>query len=272
MVVEPIDIKISEAIMSFQEHNQEISQKIFSGCGKPVLGGGGGTGPFTPSDKTRRSVRSIPDFDWNQKANDVDDFEIEASFESLLNDDPMLSDLRTPEGIRKTTAVMAEQAKLRARFLQYMKGNIPLEEYEEHERKKRGADPEPAGASGMDINFKSYEFDGKKGPKKKPAAKNDDGQGSEWGGPALEKLVKETRARMRNSKRYWNHLPALLCTVTSVPTAPCFNGSDVGSPADEGVAGQASNPEVRGAVNPEAVAAAQAQSETLRMLTAKLKD
>lgn len=178
MVVEPIDIKISEAIMSFQEHNQEISQKIFSGCGKPVLGGGGGTGPFTPSDKTRRSVRSIADFDWNQKANDVDDFEIEASFESLLNDDPMLSDLRTPEGIRKTTAEMAEQAKLRERFLQYMKGNIPLEEYEEHERRKRGADPEPAGASGMDINFKSYEFDGKKGPKKKkPAAKNDEGHG-----------------------------------------------------------------------------------------------
>lgn len=44
------------------------------------------------------------------------------------------------------------------------------------------------------------------------------------------------------------------------------------SAAGEGVAGQASNQEVRGAVNPEAVAAAQAQSDTLRMLTAKLKD
>lgn len=177
MVVEPIDIKISEAIMSFQEHNQEISQKIFAGCGKPVLGGGGGAGPFIPSDKTRRSVRSIPDFDWNQKRNDVDDFEIEASFESV-NGNPVLADRRTSEAIRKTTAEMAEQAKLRSKFLQYMKGEIPLEVYEEHERKKRDANPEPAGVSGMDIDFKSYEFDGKKGSKrKKPAAKLDEGHG-----------------------------------------------------------------------------------------------
>lgn len=178
MVVEPIDIKISEAIMSFQEHNQEISQKIFAGCGKPVLGGGGGAGPFSPPEKTRRSIRSIPDFDWNQKANDVDDFEIEASFESLLNEDPILYNMRTPEGIRKATAEMEEQAKLRDRFLQYMRGHIALDEYEEHERRKRDADPDPAGVSGMDIDFKSYDFDGKKGPKKKkPAARNEDSQG-----------------------------------------------------------------------------------------------
>lgn len=176
MVVEPIDIKISEAIMSFQEHNQEISQKIFAGCGKPVLGGGGGAGPFTPADKTRRSVRSIPDFDWNQKPNDVDDFEIEASFETIIHDDPTLADLRTLESIRATAAEMTEQAK-RDRLFQYVKGNIDGE-YGEHERGKRDADPEPAGGGGMDIDFKSYEFDGKKGPrKKKPAAKNDEGHG-----------------------------------------------------------------------------------------------
>lgn len=38
MVVEPIDIKISEAIMNFQENGHEISQRVFSGCGKPLLG------------------------------------------------------------------------------------------------------------------------------------------------------------------------------------------------------------------------------------------
>lgn len=176
MVVEPIDIKISEAIMSFQERNQEISQKIFSGCGKPVLGGGGSTGPFFAPDRSRRFARSIPDFDWNHKSNDVDDFEIEASFESLVNDDPLLIGLKTPDGIRKATEELAEQSKLRERFLQYMRGQIKLDEYEEHERRKRDADPEPA-PGGAEIDFKSYEFDGKRGSKKKKPIKAEEGYG-----------------------------------------------------------------------------------------------
>lgn len=38
MVVEPINIKISEAIMNFQESGAEVSKRIFSGCGEPKLG------------------------------------------------------------------------------------------------------------------------------------------------------------------------------------------------------------------------------------------
>uniref|UniRef100_T1J8P2 Glypican-6 n=1 Tax=Strigamia maritima TaxID=126957 RepID=T1J8P2_STRMM len=37
-VVEPMDIKISEAIMNFQESGQQVSQKIFENCGKPSIG------------------------------------------------------------------------------------------------------------------------------------------------------------------------------------------------------------------------------------------
>ncbi|CAH2099464.1 unnamed protein product [Euphydryas editha] len=273
MVVEPIDIKISEAIMSFQERNQEISQKIFSGCGKPILGGGASTGPFFAPDRSRRFARSvIPDFDWNHKTNDVDDFEIEASFESLVNDDPSLISLRSPEGIRKATEEMAEQSKSRERFLQYMKGQIKLEDYEENERKKRDADPDPAPGS-SEIDFKSYEFDGKRGSKKKKptSAKAEDGHGAE-SGPALERLVRETRARVRSSRRYWLHLPAVLCASASVTSAPCFNGSHVASytsiAAGDGSAALASNPEVRGASPPGPPPPA----ESLRSFTAKLKD
>lgn len=35
MVVEPINIKISDAIMNFQERGPNISQRVFQGCGKP---------------------------------------------------------------------------------------------------------------------------------------------------------------------------------------------------------------------------------------------
>ncbi|KAK6633201.1 hypothetical protein RUM44_003802 [Polyplax serrata] len=41
MVVEPINIKISEAIMNFQENSHEVSEKVFSGCGRLHLGGRG---------------------------------------------------------------------------------------------------------------------------------------------------------------------------------------------------------------------------------------
>ncbi|XP_032516250.1 glypican-6 [Danaus plexippus] len=277
MVVEPIDIKISEAIMSFQERNQEISQKIFSGCGKPVLGGGGSTGPFFPPGRNKRFARSIPDFDWNHKPNDVDDFEIEASFESVFNDDPSLMSLRTPEGIRKATEEMAENAKSRERFLQYMRGQIQLEEYEEHERSKRDADPEPAAQGGSEIDYKSYEFEGKRGSKKKKltAAKAETGHGADTG-PELEKLVRETRSRVRASRRYWLHLPALLCATASVTTAPCYNGSHVASytsiAAGDGSAALASNPEVRSPPPPPPPASDASPLEALRSLTGRLKD
>ncbi|XP_035218855.1 glypican-6-like [Stegodyphus dumicola] len=37
-VVDPIDIKISDAIMNFQENGQTVSQELFKHCGKPRLG------------------------------------------------------------------------------------------------------------------------------------------------------------------------------------------------------------------------------------------
>jgi hypothetical protein len=36
-VVEPIHIKISEAIMNFQESGPDLSQAVFAKCGKPKL-------------------------------------------------------------------------------------------------------------------------------------------------------------------------------------------------------------------------------------------
>ena len=38
MLVRPINLKISEAIMNFQESSSDVSQRVFTGCGRPVLG------------------------------------------------------------------------------------------------------------------------------------------------------------------------------------------------------------------------------------------
>ncbi|ELU17458.1 hypothetical protein CAPTEDRAFT_32704, partial [Capitella teleta] len=37
-VVDPIDVKISDAIMNFQENAQTVTDKVFTGCGRPNLG------------------------------------------------------------------------------------------------------------------------------------------------------------------------------------------------------------------------------------------
>lgn len=38
MLVRPINLKISEAIMNFQESSSDVSTRVFTGCGRPVLG------------------------------------------------------------------------------------------------------------------------------------------------------------------------------------------------------------------------------------------
>ena len=38
MLVRPINLKISEAIMNFQENSHDVSQRVFTGCGRPLLG------------------------------------------------------------------------------------------------------------------------------------------------------------------------------------------------------------------------------------------
>jgi hypothetical protein len=58
-VVEPIDIKISDAIMNFQESGYEVTQKVFQDCGQPRLGrrqAQGGFGYSVPQSRPRVST------------------------------------------------------------------------------------------------------------------------------------------------------------------------------------------------------------------------
>ncbi|KAJ8685681.1 hypothetical protein QAD02_021474 [Eretmocerus hayati] len=38
VLLRPINLKISEAIMNFQESSGDVSQRVFVGCGRPTLG------------------------------------------------------------------------------------------------------------------------------------------------------------------------------------------------------------------------------------------
>nr|XP_033320856.1 glypican-6 [Megalopta genalis] len=141
MLVRPINLKISEAIMNFQETGTDVSQRVFAGCGRPRLG------------RRRRRRR--------------DDRELE--LESLNFDQETLTEDR-----RSSTAA------------------------------------------------------------------------------SLDKLVKEIRQRVRDSRQFWVYLPYKLCNdglvVPPSNTKECWNGTHVDKyiyPVSLNGETQSLNPEVR---------------------------
>lgn len=166
MVVEPIDIKISEAIMNFQENGLEVSQKVFSGCGKPMLG------------RRRRDTTEL-------------------EFESLQ-----------------------------------------------------------FGRSETDHNGDSNDV------------------------PTLDKLVKDIREKVKDTKQFWSHLPYQICNDDHVAASPakddsCWNGAMKAryelQITGDGISNQQTNPEVIVDVNrPSSLL--NEQMFALKTITSKLKN
>ncbi|XP_021938701.1 glypican-6 isoform X2 [Zootermopsis nevadensis] len=166
MVVEPIDIKISEAIMNFQENGPEVSQRVFSGCGKPLLG--------------RRR--------------------------------------------RDTT----------------------------------------------ELEFESLQF----------GRSEEDQSGQSNFVPTLDKLVKDIRQKVKDTKQFWSHLPYQICNNDHVAASPskddsCWNGAMKAryelQIAGDGISNQQTNPEVAVDVNrPSSLL--NEQMFALKTITSKLKN
>ncbi|KAJ8351273.1 hypothetical protein SKAU_G00227490 [Synaphobranchus kaupii] len=57
-VMDPIDVKISDAIMNMQENSIQVSQKVFQGCGQPKLA-------------TRRQIPTLPEGSLDRLVTDV---------------------------------------------------------------------------------------------------------------------------------------------------------------------------------------------------------
>nr|CAD7263531.1 unnamed protein product [Timema shepardi] len=168
MVVEPINIKISEAIMNFQENGPEVSQRVFSGCGKPTL---------------------------------------------------------------------------------------------QHHRRRRDT---------TELKFESLQFS------QTSAGSLDKGNN----GPTLDRLVKDIRQKVKDTKQFWSHMPYHICNNDNVAASPtkddsCWNGAMKAryEPhiAGDGLMNQNSNPEVTVDVNRPSTLLNE-QLFTLRTITSKLKN
>nr|3ODN_A Chain A, Dally-like protein [Drosophila melanogaster] len=122
MVVEPLNIKISEAIMNFQDSGQDITNRVFQGCGRPKLkkrerraaepgsqetssqqsqeqgvgksgnGGGGGGGNNRRQQQRRKQQQQRRKQQNNRDDNDDDDEESGGGREPIL--DRIVRDIR----------------------------------------------------------------------------------------------------------------------------------------------------------------------------------
>lgn len=152
MLVRPINLKISEAIMNFQESSSDVSQRVFTGCGRPVLG--------------RRRRRAAP----RRNHKEIDDSK------SLSFEEP----------------------------------------HEERRSRIRDQDEDPF----VDEGHEDHDVDHDLGDDK-------DGSSS----VSLDKLVKEIKQRIRDSRQFWLYLPYKLCNdglvVPPSNTNDCWNGTHV---------------------------------------------
>ncbi|XP_046392799.1 glypican-6 [Ischnura elegans] len=182
VVVEPINIKISEAIMNFQEKGYDVSQKVFNGCGKPRLG--------------RRDATEL-------------------------------------------------------QFQTY-----------KFERKNKGG-RKGGGGGGRDREGEDHA-----------------GMGDGHRGPTLERLVKDIRQKVKDTKNFWTNLPYQICNDEKVAANPvkeenCWNGSTKAKYEPEitgqGMSNQLNNPEVHVDVDRPS-SFINEQLYALKLITAKLKN
>ncbi|XP_049534060.1 glypican-4 isoform X2 [Anopheles darlingi] len=245
MVVAPIDIKISEAIMNFQENGKDISDRIFQGCGQPALG------------RMRRSIegetligangiedhphlitalkRQLPVLSLIAEASDADsqftfdeDDGTEDSGDVTDESDKRISK-RSAGG---NGAGDSTSRELKYEPLQFSDGDVQFTNSNGPPlipalSPSGSIDSNGGGGGGGGGGGRANRRKNKNG--RKPAAEQDEQDNQE---PMIDRLVKDIRQKVRDSKRFWAQLPYMLCNNEDIAEqdqndASCWNGTAV---------------------------------------------
>ncbi|XP_055907997.1 glypican-4 isoform X2 [Eupeodes corollae] len=195
MVVEPINIKISEAIMNFQEAGQDISNQVFQGCGRPSLG---------------RKKRTIsPKFvEPNSKTTMSDNMEADTMDIDATLDNEIILKESAQQRVKRTIESESDSE------------DVAVSDQEQNNPPKKGGGGGNGGGGG-----------GRKNKKKQGNRKNDD---SDYvtREPVLDKLIKEIRQTVKQSKKFWSNLPYQICNNEDIAALSdednnCWNGHTV---------------------------------------------
>uniref|UniRef100_A0A1B0CKK2 Uncharacterized protein n=1 Tax=Lutzomyia longipalpis TaxID=7200 RepID=A0A1B0CKK2_LUTLO len=209
MVVEPINIKISEAIMNFQETNKDISNQVFQGCGRPMLG---------------------------RRRRDAD-----------------------PEGFT----------------------------FDDDETTRQSRSAEPAGSQELGkfeplrfSNGDNYSENGRRKNKNKnrnKARKGDNYDDDYSKEPVLDKLIKDIKQKVKDTKNFWSNLPYQICNNEDMAAAPsiedyCWNGHAVDRYVHPVITDNKLNPEFSSSAPAKRSTILDAQLYSLRTSISQLKN
>ncbi|XP_036216743.2 glypican-6 isoform X1 [Bactrocera oleae] len=236
MVVEPINIKISEAIMNFQESSQSITSRVFEGCGRPTIG------------RTRRSVSpkfSQPIYTQQQPHAQSTSVVLTSSDSKVIRK-------------RATLDVPAEQIESDildidadvddAIVLRERRAAEPIAEEQSADGVKTNDDAVVGAGAAGNGGGRGAGRDKQQRRKNQQNRKNDDDNARD---PNLDKLVREIRQRVKESKKFWSNLPHQICSNDEISTSSdvdgmCWNGHTIDRYMHPVTSEQSRNPEFPG--------------------------
>ncbi|XP_039448819.1 glypican-6 [Culex pipiens pallens] len=251
MVVEPINIKISEAIMNFQETGQDISNRVFQGCGKPALGRRRRATNLVPliEPELLRNRRNVDNAAQRSSQDDSDIF--------ILDDEHVQNE---KQQITKRSAQDSSSRELKYEPVQFSNGEIQFT--------NNNSPPNQAQTGGNANTNRSNR-------RKNNRKQTDDEDGNR---EPIDKLVKDIRQRVKDSKRFWSNLPYMLCNNEEVAAPPasdgnCWNGNTVDRYLHVIASETEKNPEFPNrAANTRQSAIVQQQLYTLRTAISQLRN
>ncbi|XP_058447046.1 glypican-4 [Malaya genurostris] len=252
MVVEPINIKISEAIMNFQETGQDISNRVFQGCGKPTLGRRRrSTGSDSSSElKPLKNKRSSEQPQIKRYAQDDSDIFIIGE-ENVFNDKQLV----------KRSAQDSSSHELKYEPVQFSNGEIQF----------TNNNSPPSHHQIQSENVNTNRSNRRKNNRKQ--TEDEDGNRE-----PIDRLVKDIRQRVKDSKKFWSNLPYMLCNNEEVAALPnsdgnCWNGHTIDRYLHTVASETEKNPEFPNrSANARQSAIVQQQLYTLRTAISQLRN
>ncbi|XP_030386316.1 glypican-6 [Scaptodrosophila lebanonensis] len=194
MVVEPINIKISEAIMNFQDSGQDITSRVFQGCGRPPL---------------RRAKRAVsPKLLLSAGAVAVQEPRVESALEAdILDIDAALDESIVLRERRSADPGSQEQ--------QPEGGNGNGNNRRQQGRRKQ---QQPQQQQQQQQQ------------RRKQQNNNRDNDNDRE--PILDKIVRDIRQRVKDYKKFWSNLPHSLCSNDDIAASSdadgmCWNGHTI---------------------------------------------
>ncbi|KAH8259762.1 hypothetical protein KR026_010063, partial [Drosophila bipectinata] len=223
MVVEPLNIKISEAIMNFQDSGQDITNRVFQGCGRPKL------------KKMKRSI--------SPKMQGVQVLHAQSPVEA----DTLDIDATLDEAIVLRERRAAEPGSQDASGQQSQEQGVG----------KGGNGGGNGGGGGGGNNRRQQQRRKQQQQRRKQQSNrndNDDDENESGGGgrePILDRIVRDIRQRVKDYKKFWSNLPHSVCSNEDIASSSdvdgmCWNGHTIDRYMHAITTEHGSNPEFNG--------------------------